>query len=45
MSRRDTRSAIIDAAVTVLGRDGPDGFSAASIAREVGISRLSNMNL
>jgi AcrR family transcriptional regulator len=41
MSRRDTRSAIIDAAVTVLGRDGPDGFSAASIAREVGISKAT----
>ena len=41
MPRRDTRSAIIDAAVTVLGRDGPHGFSAASLAREVGISKAT----
>jgi AcrR family transcriptional regulator len=41
MHRRDTRSAIVDAAVTVLGRDGPDGFSAAAIAREVGVSKAT----
>jgi AcrR family transcriptional regulator len=41
MPRRDTRSAIVDAAVTVLGRDGPDGFSAAALAREVGISKAT----
>ena len=41
MSRRDTRSAIIDAAVAVLGRDGPDGFSAAALAREVGVSKAT----
>jgi AcrR family transcriptional regulator len=41
MPRRDTRSAIIDAAVTVLGRDGPDGFSAAALAREVGVSKAT----
>jgi AcrR family transcriptional regulator len=41
MSRRDTRSAIVDAAVTVLGRDGPEGFSAATLAREVGISKAT----
>lgn len=41
MPRRDTRSAIIEAAVTVLGRDGPDGFSAAALAREVGISKAT----
>lgn len=41
MPRRDTRSAIIEAAVTVLGRDGPDAFSAAVLAREVGISKAA----
>lgn len=41
MTRRDTRSAIIDAAVTILGRDGPDGFSAALLAREVGVSKAA----
>lgn len=41
MPRRDTRSAIIDAAVIVLGRDGPDGFSAAALAREVGVSKAT----
>ena len=41
MPRRDTRSAIIDAAVTVLGRDGPDGFSASALAREVGVSKAT----
>jgi len=41
MPRRDTRSAIIDAAVTVLGRDGPGAFSAASLAREVGVSKAT----
>lgn len=41
MPCRDTRSAIIDAAVTVLGRDGPDGFSASALAREVGVSKAT----
>jgi AcrR family transcriptional regulator len=41
MARRDTRTEIIDAAVRVLGRDGPDGFSAAALAREVGISKAN----
>lgn len=41
MPRRDTRSEIIDAAVIILGRDGPDGFSAAALAREVGISKAN----
>jgi AcrR family transcriptional regulator len=41
MPRRDTRSAIIEAAVTVLGRDGPDAFSAAALAREVGVSKAT----
>lgn len=41
MTRRDTRTAIIEAAVTVLGRDGPDGFSAAALAREVGVSKAT----
>jgi AcrR family transcriptional regulator len=41
MPRRDTRSAIIDAAIIVLGRGGPDAFSAASLAREVGVSKAT----
>lgn len=39
--RRDTRSAIIEGAIRLLGRDGPDGFSAAALAREVGVSKAS----
>lgn len=41
MPRRDTRSAIIDAAVAILGSQGPDGFSASALAREVGISKAA----
>lgn len=41
MPRRDTRVAIIDAAVAVLGRDGPDGFSASALAREAGVSKAT----
>ena len=41
MPRRDTKTAIIEAAVTVLGRDGPNGFSAAGLAREVGVSKAT----
>ncbi len=40
-ARRDTRSAIIAAAIRLLGRDGSDGFSAAALAREVGISKAN----
>jgi AcrR family transcriptional regulator len=35
------REAILDAAVTLLGRDGPDGFSAAALAREAGVSKAN----
>ncbi len=41
MPRRDTRSAIINAAVAILGRDGPDGFSASALARETGVSKAT----
>jgi len=34
-----TKAAIVRAAILILGRDGPDGFSAAAIAREAGMSK------
>lgn len=39
--RRDTRSAIIEGAIRLLGRDGPEGFSASALAREVGVSKAN----
>lgn len=39
--RRDTRTAIVQGAIVLLGRDGPDGFSASALAREVGISKAN----
>jgi AcrR family transcriptional regulator len=39
--RRDTRASIVEAAIVLLGRDGPDGFSASALAREVGISKAN----
>jgi AcrR family transcriptional regulator len=36
-----TRSAILDAAVRILGRDGPDRFSASALARETGVSKAT----
>ena len=41
MPRRDTRNEIIDAAIAILGSEGPDGFSAAALARRVGISKAT----
>jgi AcrR family transcriptional regulator len=41
MPRRDTRTRILEAAATILGRDGPDGFSASALAREVGVSKAT----
>ncbi len=38
---RDTRKEIIEAAIRLLGRDGPDRFSASALAREVGISKAN----
>jgi AcrR family transcriptional regulator len=38
---QDTRVAIIEAAVRILGRAGPEGLSASSVAREVGISKAT----
>ena len=34
-----TKAAIVHAAILILGRDGPDGFSAAAIARQAGVSK------
>lgn len=36
---RSTRQAIVEAALSILGREGPDGFSAAALARAVGVSK------
>jgi AcrR family transcriptional regulator len=41
MPDRDTRQDIIAAAVTILGRDGPDRFSASTLAAEAGISKAT----
>lgn len=40
-SAPDTRVAIIEAAVRILGRAGPDALSASSLTREVGISKAA----
>ncbi len=40
-ARRDTRTAIVEAAIALLGRDGPEGFSASALARDVGISKAN----
>jgi AcrR family transcriptional regulator len=36
-----TRRKIIEASVELLGREGPDGFSAAALAREAGVSKAT----
>ena len=36
-----TRRRIIEAAVALLGREGPDGFSASAVAREAGVSKAT----
>ena len=36
-----TKAAIVKAAIVILGREGPDGFSASSIAREAGVSKAN----
>jgi AcrR family transcriptional regulator len=36
-----TRAAILEAAIELLGRVGPDGFSAAALAREAGVSKAT----
>jgi AcrR family transcriptional regulator len=41
MAKRDTKTEIVDAAVTILGRDGPDKFSASALAREAGVSKAT----
>src|SRR5271157_920503 len=38
---RDTRAAIIEAAVSILGQDGPAGLTASSLTRAVGISKAT----
>ena len=37
----ETRNEILDAAVTLLGRDGPDAFSAGALAREANVSKAT----
>lgn len=41
MVRDTARTAILTAAITVLGRDGPDGFTAAALAKEAGTSKAN----
>ncbi|MBS0470491.1 MAG: TetR family transcriptional regulator [Proteobacteria bacterium] len=41
MPRDTARNAILNAAVTVLGRDGLDGFTAAALAKEAGTSKAN----
>jgi AcrR family transcriptional regulator len=36
-----TRTRILYAAVELMGREGPDGFSASALAREVGVSKAT----
>ena len=36
-----TRRRILEASVDLLGREGPDGFSAAALAREAGVSKAT----
>ena len=36
-----TRRRILDAAVELLGREGPDAFSASALAREAGVSKAT----
>ena len=44
MPRRDTRTEIVDAAIVLLGRDGPDAFSASTLAKEVGVSKATSFH-
>lgn len=41
MTIRDTKQAIIESTITLLGREGADGFSASALAKEVGISKAT----
>lgn len=36
-----TRAAILDSAIRILGRDGPDHFSASALAKESGVSKAT----
>ena len=36
-----TRAAILEATVTLLGREGPDAFSASTLAKEAGVSKAT----
>ena len=36
-----TRTAILDATIRLLGREGPDGFSASTVANEAGVSKAT----
>lgn len=41
MPPRDTRAAIIEAAVAILGHEGPAGLAASALTRAVGISKAT----
>ncbi|MBL4726704.1 MAG: TetR/AcrR family transcriptional regulator [Rhizobiaceae bacterium] len=41
MNTRDTKTAILEATITLLGREGADGFSASALAKEVGVSKAT----
>ncbi|MFK5977736.1 MAG: TetR/AcrR family transcriptional regulator [Rhizobiaceae bacterium] len=41
MSTHDTKTAILEATITLLGREGADGFSASALAKEVGVSKAT----
>lgn len=41
MKPKDTKSKILEAAIVLMGRSGAAGFSAAALAREVGISKAT----
>ncbi len=38
---KETRKEILDAALTLLGRDGPEAFSAGALAREANVSKAT----
>lgn len=41
MSPRETKTAILQAAIALLGRAGADGFSASALAAETGVSKAT----
>ena len=41
MSTHNTKTAILNATITLLGREGADKFSASALAKEVGVSKAT----